>query len=284
MKAIEKIREISEIFKNNKIDNPEQQANAIVLSILNTEKIKLYTENPQLTPEQIHFIDNLVSRRLKKEPLEYILGECDFYNVKIKVGPGVLIPRPETEIIVEEFQKRVDLNKTYGKRLLDLCTGSGCIAISIAKLFPNIKVFGIDISWKAISYAIENKNFNDVKNAYFIVGDLFYPFKYKSFSYITANPPYVRTDEIFSLQPEVRDYEPIKALDGGYDGLMFYRRILKEAKNYLVNKGLIFFEIGINQVSEIKHLAVQEGFEIIDIIKDLAGIDRVMILILNDVF
>ncbi len=282
MKAIEKIREITDVFKVRKIDNPEQQATAIVLKILNTDKIKLYTENPHLTPEQIHFIDSLVSRRLKKEPLEYILGECDFYNVKIKVGPGVLIPRPETEIIVEEFQKRVDSNKTYGKRLLDLCTGSGCIAISIAKLFPNLKVFGVDISWKAISYAIENKTFNDVKNNYFIVGDLFHPFKYKSFSYITANPPYVRTEEIFSLQPEVRDYEPIQALDGGYDGLIFYRRILKEAKNYLINNGLIFFEIGINQSSEIKHLAVQEGYEIIDVIKDLAGIDRVMILILND--
>ncbi len=282
MKAIEKIRKISEIFKNNKIDNPEQQATEIVLNALNIDKIKLFTDNPHLTFEQIHFIDSLVNRRLKREPLEYIIGKCDFYNIRLKIGPGVLIPRPETEIIVEEFEKRARLIKTKGKRLLDLCTGSGCIAISIAKLFPNLKVFGVDISWQAICYANENKVLNDVKNVYFLVGDLFSPFKIKAFSYITANPPYLKTDEIPLLQPEIRDYEPVQALDGGYDGLTFYRRILKEAKNYLVNKGLIFFEIGIKQASEIKHLAVREGFEIIDVIKDLAGIERVMILMLND--
>ncbi len=139
-------------------------------------------------------------------------------------------------------------------------------------------MLGIDISEKALSYAIANKRLNSVSNVYFCLGDMFKPFRRKSFIAITANPPYVKRNEIPTLEPEVRDYEPLEALDGGDDGLLFYRRILTEAADYLISSGLLFFELGINQASEVEQLAFDKGFKVIEIIKDLAGIERVMIL------
>ncbi len=273
MKALEKIRNLTNKFSIN-----IKEAQEIVCHVLKIGKTQLYTENPEIAPDKEQLIDCLAERRLKKEPLQYILGECFFYNIKIKVGSGVLIPRPETEILVEEVIKRKNLIADTGHKIVDLCTGSGCIALSIAKNIPEFHVFGIDISEKAIRYAIVNKALNNIKNADFLVGNLFEPFRGKIFSCITANPPYVKTKDISKLQPEIKNYEPFEALDGGEDGLRFYREIIKEAMKYLLNNGLIFLEIGAGQSDAVHTEAIMKGFEVIDVVKDLAGIERVMIL------
>lgn len=273
MKALDKIRKI---LNENSHDIKEVQE--IVCHVLKVEKTQLYTKNPEITSNEEKLINHLIERRLNREPLQYILGECIFYNIKIKVGPGVLIPRPETEIIVEEVIKRQNLIKKTGYRVLDLCTGSGCIALAVAKNIPQFHVFGIDISEKAVMYAKKNKVLNNVENINFVVGDLFEPFKERVFSCITANPPYVKTEEVFKLQPEIRDFEPFEALNGGVDGLNFYRKITENTHKYLLKDGLIFLEIGMGQAETVQNLALAEGFEVLEIVKDLAGIERVMIL------
>ncbi len=278
MRALKKIQEISKKLKENNFEFPEKEAQDIVCHVLQIDKIKLYSLNPEVDKKNSEKIAKLVQRRLKREPLQYILGKCDFFNIQIKVGKGVLIPRPETEILVEEFIKIAKKKDKEGKFLLDLCTGSGCIALAIAKNLTYLKVFGVDISEEAIKYARENKKINNISNAFFIVGDLFSPFRDNSFSYITANPPYVKTEEIENLQAEIKKYEPKEALDGGLTGLDYYEKILKKAFNYLLKEGVIFLEIGINQSNVIREMANVNGFEIIKIVKDLAGIERVMIL------
>jgi len=276
--ALKKIEEITKIFEKNQIPFPQKEAQEIVCHIAKIDKVKLYSQNPQLTSRQIYEIYQLVQRRLKREPLQYIIGECDFFNIKLKVGPGVLIPRPETEILVEEFLKREEIKNKKNGLVVDLCTGSGCIALSIAKNLPQLKIIGVDISENAIKYAQKNKILNSVSNAFFVVGNLLSPLKKNSFISITANPPYVKSDEIINLQPEIRDFEPKEALDGGQKGLLYYEKILKNAEDYLIEEGLIFFEIGIRQSEEIKKMAKKLRFKVIKIVPDLAGIERVMIL------
>lgn len=273
MKALDKIREIVNEFSFN-----IREAQEIICHVLKIDKIQLYTENPEITSEQAHTIKSLIERRLKKEPLQYIIGECYFYNIKIKVGRGVLIPRPETEILVEQVLERQKLIINTGNRILDLCTGSGCIALAIGKNAPEFQIFGIDKSEKAVKYATENKALNNIKNVIFLVGDMFNPFKEKIFACITANPPYVKTDEISKLQPEIKNYEPLEALNGGEDGLNFYRKIIENAEKYLLNSGLIFLEIGQGQAKAVQNIALMSGFNVIEVVKDIAGIDRVMIL------
>lgn len=273
MKALDKIREIVNEFSFN-----IREAQEIICHVLKIDKIQLYTENPEITSEQANTIKSLIERRLKKEPLQYILEECYFYNIKIKVGRGVLIPRPETEILVEQVVKRKKLIINTGNKILDLCTGSGCIALAIGKNVPEFQIFGIDKSEKAVKYATENKALNNIKNAIFLVGDMFNPFKEKIFACITANPPYVKTDDISKLQPEIKNYEPLEALNGGKDGLNFYRKIIENAGKYLLNSGLIFLEIGQGQAKAVQDIALISGFNVIEVVKDIAGIDRVMIL------
>jgi release factor glutamine methyltransferase len=273
VKALDKIREIVNKFSFN-----IREAQEIICHVLKIDKIQLYTENPEITSEQAHTIKSLIERRLKKEPLQYIIGECYFYNIKIKVGRGVLIPRPETEILVEQVLERQKLISNTGNRILDLCTGSGCIALAIGKNAPEFQIFGIDKSEKAVKYATENKALNNIKNVIFLVGDMFNPFKEKIFACITANPPYVKTDEISKLQPEIKNYEPLEALNGGEDGLNFYRKIIENAEKYLLNSGLIFLEIGQGQAKAVQNIALMSGFNVIEVVKDIAGIDRVMIL------
>lgn len=281
MKAIDKIREIISVLNNFSHKDSFlniKKAEEIVCYVLEIDRTKLYTQNPEITSEQNQFLSSILERLLKREPLQYILGECKFYNIKIKIGHGVLIPRPETEILVNETIKRKSLILKIGNKVLDLCTGSGCIALAVAKNIPETQTFGVDISEKAISYAKENKALNNIKNVNFIVGNLFEPFKEKVFACITANPPYVKTIEISELEPEVKNYEPWEALDGGTDGLNFYREIIKNAKEYLLNEGFIFLEIGASQVKKIKEIVSSGSFEIVKVVKDIAGIERVMIL------
>ena len=201
-------------------------------------------------------IDALASRRTRREPLQYIIGHVEFHGLKIKVGQGVLIPRPETELLAEEVIKAVqrsafsvqrkskdsELQTSNSElRILDLCTGSGCLALAIAKHFPDAEVYGTDISKDAIKYAKENAELNGIRNVTFLKGSLFEPLSQLlthnssllTFNVIVSNPPYIRSGDILNLQPEINKWEPRNALDGGEDGLSYYRTILSEAPKYL---------------------------------------------------
>lgn len=213
----------------------------------------------------------VIAKRSMHIPLQHITGCQEFMGYKFKVNENVLIPRQDTEILVEEVYKHVKDNH----RILDVCTGSGCIIISLKLLNPTIKAFASDLSDKALKVATENAKLNnaDVK---FIQSDLFEKIE-GSFDIIVSNPPYIPSSTISTLMPEVREHEPLMALDGSESGLVFYEKIVRTAKEYLNTNGYLCFEIGHDQGKSVSELMEQEGFENVRVIKDLAGLDRVVV-------
>jgi len=161
-------------------------------------------------------------------------------------------------------------------KILDLCTGSGCIALTLAKAFPDAQVYGTDMSADALEYAKDNAGLNHIENMIFLKGDILKPVKDMQFDMIISNPPYIRKDDMKLLQPEIIDWEPVAALDGGEDGLDYYRKIISGAGDYLKVNGILLLEIGIGQSDPIREMAADEGFDNIQILKDYAGIDRIV--------
>lgn len=212
----------------------------------------------------------LLEKRASRIPLQYITGEQEFMGLNFKVNPHVLIPRQDTEILVEEALKAI----TPGMEILDLCTGSGCIAVSLAKFKPKTKVQGADISPEALQVSEENAKRNGVDVRFFL-SDMFKQVR-GNFDVIVSNPPYIPTGVIQGLMPEVKDFEPHLALDGREDGLWFYRILTSEGKKYLKPGGFLMVEIGCDQGKAVKRLFQEEGYCEIKVIKDLAGLDRVV--------
>lgn len=288
MTALDKIKEITEFLKGFGIDDAHKESEIIVTHCLGIDKAELYRDNPVLSGKNVRDIDAVLKRRAKREPLQYIIGHVEFCGLKIKVGQGVLIPRPETELLAEEVIKAVESYKfkviSEKLKVLDLCTGSGCLALAIAKHFPDAEIFGTDISRDAIRYANENAELNAITNVTFLKGSLFEPLKQIIFSgaqsfkfdVIVSNPPYIRSGDMPNLQPEINKWEPRNALDGGEDGLSYYRTILSEARAYLMLSGVIFLEIGEGQAAEVSEIAVQNCFRNIAVIKDYSGIERII--------
>ena len=218
----------------------------------------------------------LIERRSKRIPLSYVIGTRDFFGLTFKVDENVLIPEQETELLVEEVIKHSE-----GKSVLDMCTGSGCIAISIALFGKPSKVAASDISEKALEVARENAKSLKAGEVSFIQGDMFENVTDK-FDIIVSNPPYIETREIDELMPEVRDYIPRLALDGDIDGLKFYRIISKEAVKKLNKNGRIFYEIGYNQSRAVASILLENGFTDITVIKDYSGLDRIVMAKLGE--
>jgi release factor glutamine methyltransferase len=225
----------------------------------------------------------LIQRRISGEPLQYILGRQEFWSIDFKVDPRVLIPRPETELLVE--QSLLILSENSFKRIpsvLEIGTGSGAIAIALAKEVRNIFLVATDISREALGLAKENAKSAGVRHQIkFVNGDLFGPLRSSKeegpFDMILSNPPYIHHLEIQALAREVRDYEPVIALDGGEDGLEFYRRIIPEAPFYLREGGWLLLEVGQGQGPLISKLIEEEGdFLKPECIPDLSGIERVI--------
>lgn len=210
-----------------------------------------------------------LEKRATHYPLEYILGKQEFMGLEFKVNENVLIPRQDTEILVERV-----LRTAKGKKVLDMCTGSGCIAISIAKFAETEVTHAIDISKGALEVAKENAKLNEV-SVEFMESDLFTNVVEK-YDIIVSNPPYIESEVIETLMPEVKQYEPRLALDGTADGLYFYEKISKEARKYLTESGEIFYEIGYNQGEAVTNILREAGFSYVEVIKDLAGLDRVV--------
>ena len=211
-----------------------------------------------------------VQKRAEHIPLQYIVGEQEFMGLRFKVNSNVLIPRQDTETLVEQVLKIVK----PGMKVLDLCTGSGCVLISVLKNAPELTGMGSDISKTALLVAKENAKLHEV-DAEWVRSDLFDNIA-ETFDVIMANPPYIPTGEILSLMPEVRDFEPENALDGGADGLDFYRKIAGQVKDYLNPGGYVYMEIGYDQGEAVSELMRNAGFTEVEVIKDLARNDRVV--------
>ncbi|MBE5899695.1 MAG: peptide chain release factor N(5)-glutamine methyltransferase [Lachnospiraceae bacterium] len=233
----------------------------------------------------------LIERRSKRVPLQHITNRQNFFGYDFYVDSNVLIPRQDTEVLIEKILEVIEANFNVeissDISILDMCTGSGCIAITIYKELIkrgfNIDATAVDLSKEALAVTEKNvENLVGIKalnNTFHIIeSDMFSNINNnRSYDIIVSNPPYIPTRDIEKLEPEVRDYDPIMALDGDTDGLRFYRRIIEESSNYLNNNGFIAFEIGYNQGDDVKSLLEEKGYKDIHIYKDLGGLDRVII-------
>lgn len=218
--------------------------------------------------------ENMVQRRCSHEPLQHILGKAYFYGHEFIVNKNVLVPRPDTEILVEESLKR--LKGVNNAHVLDMCTGSGCIIISIFLSGMADRAVAVDYSEKALSVAKQNASLNNA-DIEFIYSDLFENVSDdETFDMIVSNPPYIETDEIETLSDEVRLFDPMMALDGDKDGLKFYRNITEQAAGYLKRGGWLMYEIGCSQAVAVSEFMHKNGFAEVTVIKDLSGLDRVV--------
>lgn len=257
-------------------ETPEFDAQQLVSYCLGYNKTGLLMHSGTSVDEikLIHFED-CVRRRQNHEPLQYIIGMWDFYKYTFKVGKGVLIPRPETEILVDFAIDKI--NKNGYKTVFDLCCGSGCIGISVAKMCPQVKVYCVDISDEALSYTRQNKELLCADNVTVVKSDVLESTGFIGLprpDIILSNPPYIRSAEIKTLQPEIA-HEPILALDGGDDGLIFYRK-LSENWYPLINRGgYIAMECGEDQAADILSLFLDKADKG-RVIKDAAGLERVV--------
>jgi release factor glutamine methyltransferase len=233
-------------------------------------------EADEMSPEDEQKLSELAQRRCSHIPLQHLTGEQEFMGLPFWVNEHVLIPRQDTEILVEEALKKIPKAdaKKGPYRVLDLCTGSGCIAISIASFCPHTEVSACDISREALLVAQRNGQRNGV-SVQFVQSDLFSQI-HEKYDMIVSNPPYIPSAVIPTLMPEVRDFEPKGALDGMEDGLFFYRKIVRESLDYLMPHGELLFEIGHDQAQAVSDLMRENNFYDIKVIKDLAGLDRVV--------
>ena len=254
----------------------EVESGLILEFVFGIKRTRLYTDGEkELTDEKkLKEFSDLVQKRTERIPLQHLTHTQSFMGFDFYVDENVLIPRPDTEILVEEAMK--ELND--GMKVLDLCTGSGCILLSLMKYKNGIEGVCSDISREALRIAEKNaKRLGLFESVRFIESDLFEAFPAgEKFDAILSNPPYIRTEEITNLMPEVKEYDPLPALDGGEDGLKFYRRIVADAKEHLMLSGLLMLEIGYDQGEAVARLLSDAGYSGIRVLKDYAGHDRVV--------
>lgn len=264
-----------EILKQNQIVDAKMDAWLLMEHVFRITRSEFYLKREQ--KQQDCLSDkylNLVYLRSTHKPVQHIIGTQEFMGLEFIVDENVLIPRQDTELLVEkaiEFVKNLDSENV---KILDMCTGSGCVAVSLAKFLGVKKIVGADISKKALAIARKNAYKNEVE-CEFIESDLFQNI-HEEFSIIVSNPPYIRTNEINELMAEVKNYEPVSALDGGKDGLDFYRSIAREAKKHFEEQGFLLFEIGYDEAEFVRDILIGNGYTDISLFKDLAGLDRVI--------
>lgn len=254
------------------ITDAELDARLLLEFICHTDRNALYAHGDQeIEDEKMHDFLQLIEKRAVHIPLQHLTGEQNFMGLDFLVNEHVLIPRQDTEILVEEIMR--DLHD--GIRILDMCTGSGCILLSLLHYSNDCSGVGVDVSEDALAVARQNADRLAEKQAVFIQSDLFEKVE-GSFDLIVSNPPYIRSQEIAGLMPEVREHEPHLALDGKDDGLHFYREIIKGAMPHLKRGGQLFFEIGYDQGEAVQALLTANGYTEIAVVKDYAGLDRVV--------
>ena len=271
-------------FTSKGLDSPRLDAEVLLSHVLKKERIYLYVHfDEPLETAELSSYRELIKKRLSHEPIAYIIGEREFMGLTFKVTPDTLVPRPDTEILVEAAMGR--LKKQVPEKGENLCiadigTGTGAIILSLLKFLPAANGMAVDISPEAIAVAEENAaEFALTDRVKFFCGDLLTPLEGQRFNAIISNPPYIPTSEMNSLMPEVRSFEPRLALDGGADGLDFYRRLLAESTAFLMPKGFLAVEIGLGQAPIIISLVAEnKAWGKTEIVKDLAGIERVTII------
>lgn len=275
-----------EILYSAGIDESKLDARLLLEYICHTDRndLLVHGDREVSSEDEAKYLE-LIGMRASHIPLQYITGVQEFMGLEFDVNEHVLIPRQDTEILVEEIMK--DLHD--GTRILDMCTGSGCILISLLAFSNDCVGVGVDISADALDVAKSNAakllmHKQDATDYSFMASDLFSCFydminagkEVEKFDIIVSNPPYIRSDVIPTLMEEVRLHEPVLALDGDFDGLIFYKRIANESISFLHNGGKLFFEIGYDQAEAVKEIMEASGFKDIKVIKDFAGLDRVV--------
>lgn len=259
-----------------KIEEAALDARLLLEEACHTDRnyLMVHGENPVLEEQSLAYTA-YIGQRKKHIPLQHILGYQEFMGLRFKVNSDVLIPRQDTEVLVEEVMRYLH----DGMRILDMCTGSGCILLSLLQYSNDCIGVGCDISDKALAVAKENARVLN-KEATFIQSDLFEKIDGK-FDIIVSNPPYIPTSVIDTLMPEVKEHEPFGALDGKEDGLFFYKKIVLRSVDYLQPGGMLFFEIGCEQAEAVSECMREAGYRDITVCKDLAGLDRVVYGIKN---
>lgn len=272
------IRWAAEDFARKGFASARLDAELLLGHVLGVDRIRLIVDSARpLEERELTAYRELIKRRRRGEPIAYIRGEREFYGLTFKVDQRVLVPRPDTETLVETALQRTKDRSLYG-RALDLCTGSGCVAIAFAKSRPTWRVTGSDISPHALAVARDNaERLGAVFNTSLVEGDLFAALPSGArFDLITGNPPYIARPEIAELQIDVRDFEPRLALDGGEDGLDLVRRIVEQAPEFLEPGGVLALEIGFGQASAVAELFAARGFREVVRDRDYAGIERIV--------
>ncbi len=273
----------TQYFQSKGIESPRLDAEVLLAQNLSLSRVQLYMQfDRPLTELELQNFKALLKRRSDREPLAYILGKKEFYSMEFKVSPDVLIPRPETELLVEKAIKHFETSSALPHRFLDIGTGSGCISITLAKHFPHAEVTTLDISEKALQIAQQNAQKHQLETRIeFLQLDFMEADSRKNltgaFDLIISNPPYVAQKAIAQLAPELQ-FEPLGALSGGEEGLDFYQELIPWTYSHLKPEGLALFEIGFDQAESIEKLATKAGFQKVNILKDYAGHPRMAFL------
>ena len=266
-------------LKKRGLDSARVDAELIVAQVLAVDRVRiLLSAERELTAEELERIRALLKRRRTFEPIAYLRGEREFYGHRFRVDRRVLVPRPDTETLVEVALARL-AGRELGARMVDLCTGSGCVAISLKLERPTLTVDATDLSPDALVVARDNaQRLGAVWNVRFAQGDLFAALgaPARRYDLVTANPPYIATGEVPTLQRDIKDHEPHLALDGGDDGLALVRRIVDEAPRWLRDGGVLAMEIGAGQADSVRALLTARGFDDVRAARDYGGIDRVV--------
>jgi release factor glutamine methyltransferase len=276
-----------EMIKDREYGNPVLEAALLLGKLLNVDKTYIYTHGDTQVPQPTvdKFLELMGMRKLGY-PIQYILKEKEFMGLDFYVDEGVLIPRSDTETLVEYVLEYIDKKyKDESINFLDLGIGSGAIILSVAYYKKNVNAYGVDIHDIPLKIANINKEKFNLNNVFLYKGDLFQGIEGLGLEgkihIIASNPPYIPKKEIETLQREVKDYEPMSALDGGEDGIIFYRKIIPESRRYLKDGGLLILEIGCDQGRKVENIFIREGYKDICILKDLQGLDRVALGIMK---
>ncbi len=274
--VLEAIKLSTDYFQKKGIESPRANAEILLAEILHCKRLDLYLSfDKPLSENELNLYRDYIKRRGTHEPLQYIIGYVEFFNLKLLVNESVLIPRPETELLVEKIIN--DFKDQSGLKILDIGSGSGNISLSLAKNLNIVSVTGIDISENALNLANQNAELNQIKNVEFKLADVMQDLIYQlgKFDVIVSNPPYVSVPDFDLLEPELKVHEPRIALTDNADGLSFYNRITEISKSLLEKPGYLYFEIGKDQ-QKIIYEMMKENFMNIKIEKDYAGIDRII--------
>jgi len=266
----------TDYFQNKGIDSPRLTIELLLCKLLNIQRIEIYTnfEKP-LIPEELSELKSMIKRRVKREPLQYILGSVNFCGLDIVVNENVLIPRPETEFLVETI--KLHYKKDVALEVLEIGTGSGCIAIALAKHFENIKVLAVDVSENALTIAKINAEKAGVENIIFNRINILSDVIKSKFDLVVSNPPYISKDDHSQLTPEITNYEPISALTDGGDGLGFYKKYADIYSDIIIPNGRMYLEIGYGQKKEISEIFMNKDLNV-DFLNDSMSIPRIAIV------